>query len=550
MMFLQDVMSALDGTSSTLVVTCTAVIVALSSFWLYSSVFNEQPARHSNGKLIRPIPYANFSMFQTIGEISGPDLASFFQQNVDELQTRVFRLSLPMPKVFVVGKASYQREILMDKSTDKPYEFYQAFDLLAGRSTIISFATHNQLWKSLRKGLAPAFSANQVSRMNEICQKHVRHWIDSTVEKDLVNHPDKTFDPAHAMTRLAFKTISEAAFEYDATDQECEDFRLWTDTALREFILRQTTNPFRKLFGPFIPEVRQAHAAANKFQAFGRRVLDAYKNNPNKSEANTLINLIENSAHNFSETQKATEIPMFMVAGQDTTGYTLTNILVLLAMHPHEMKKVRESLWREYIDNKEAAKKSNKTIPAHQSIRPSGYLRQVITEADRFLPVSTIGSIRSTGREYVLSVKECVEKKSSSNAANANAKTTNDDDAIYIIPKGSKVFLPQCLAHSDPAVFENADKFLPSRWDNPTKEMTQSVITFSAGVRGCAGQTLAMAELNSVLSLLFMKYELEVVEEGRLEYFLSLKRLGTKLRARHAPIPDFAKKYVEEVFGK
>ena len=190
-----------------------------------------------------------------------------------------------------------------------------------------------------------------------------------------------------------------------------------------------------------------------------------------------------------TDRQCAKEIMHFIAGGYETTGYTLATTLVLLAKHPEVADKVYQ----------EQAKVGRTQI--------SEYLACVIKESRRFLPPAALFS----SRQY----RESVQLGS------------------YKVPAGAILLLPQMLPHRDERVFgPDPDAFRPERWlGEPSKEMDDSLLTFAAGTRNCVGQALAMAELESVLPRLLSTYRFTIEEEGNLDFFVSLKFSGTRLRA-------------------
>ena len=54
---------------------------------------------------------------------------------------------------------------------------------------------------------------------------------------------------------------------------------------------------------------------------------------------------------------------------------------------------------------------------------------------------------------------------------------------------------------------------------------------FAKGKRNCVGQSLATAETSTVLPYVLSQYKLEIEEEGTLDYFLTLKFHGSRLKA-------------------
>lgn len=224
---------------------------------------------------------------------------------------------------------------------------------------------------------------------------------------------------------------------------------------------------------------------------YSRKVLDAYAANPNKSAQTTIIKIIANGDFFSSERQRVAETNSWIVAGQDTTAMTLANTLTLLAKHPEEQQKVRDALLADPSTNA-------KDIPAFANMTK---------EAMRVLSVAANGSLRETGREFLL-------------------------DNGTVIPKGAACQLNQFVGFRNPDVFRNPTDFDPSRWDNPTPAMQAALLPFAIGNRNCPGQYLARAEIESLLPRILTQYSIELVEEGTMDYFLTLKFKGTRLRAR------------------
>jgi cytochrome P450 len=166
--------------------------------------------------------------------------------------------------------------------------------------------------------------------------------------------------------------------------------------------------------------------------------------------------------------------------------------LLELARNPQEQRKVQMDL-------------ASKTTAEEWS--NSKILQMAIKESMRLHPVSTVGSNRQLGRDFVTKEGWKVRKKS-----------------IVTCSIG--------LLHHNYSVFEDADKYIPSRWENPSKAQKESFLIFSAGKQNCIGQSLANAELHCILPRILSEVELEVEEEGRTEWFLTLKPVGAMLRPK------------------
>jgi len=225
-------------------------------------------------------------------------------------------------------------------------------------------------------------------------------------------------------------------------------------------------------------------------ERFSLRIIDAYRQSKNPTK-DTIIDRIMNNDAYKNDRQRAADITTVVVAGHDTTAFTISWILIELAKHPNEQKQLRESL----------------RLLGREEWEQSDVLRKVVKEGMRLFPVAAGGQIRSLGRDFVT------------------------DDGLFL-PNCSIVFIPNILVHRNSDVFEDADSFVPSRWDNPTKEMDEGYLPFGAGKQNCIGQSLANAEINSLLPRICSEFELELVDEGEIDYFLTLKPVNTMIKAR------------------
>lgn len=459
-------------------IIATSLAAGVVSWWLFQR-------RRADTTSNLP-PMAKAGMLETIKAISGTDAPWFTLRTSRELQSKVFRLRIPIPGgMYMLGDPIAQRQVLLDKSSEKPAVLYRRFEIPGTEPGIFTRETADPLWKVVRKGTAVAFAKDEVDRMTSICCNVVDKWMKERLEP-MVQAGD-SFDPSEEMLFLTFSSIMRSAFEYLPSVKEFKVYTHNTDAVLREFGFKQSTNPLRRTFGFMIPEVRRALQCSKTLTEFTESILHAYRVNPNKSPHNTLIKLIEQLP--IPDKLKRTEIGAYLFGGHDTTGFTLSTTLILLAKHPKVASKVHSSL-----------------ATQNDPTKPSEYLRHVILESRRLLMVAPMGSIR------------CLDHDFRYNG--------------YVIPAKSNIFLPQILAHRDPDVFgPDADEFRPERWWGRTQDMQDAVISFSLGARNCIGQSLATAELMSVLPKVLSNYRFELAQEGTLEYFFTLKFKGARLRA-------------------
>ena len=205
----------------------------------------------------------------------------------------------------------------------------------------------------------------------------------------------------------------------------------------------------------------------------------------------TIIERIVNNSTYANDDERAADVQSMLIGGHDTTAYTVAWILKELAKDLKEQQKLRDSLNATNVENWEK----------------SGMLRKIVKEGMRLHPVVAGGSVRTIGKDM----------------------TTNEG---YFLPKGTIAFIPYILLHRNTDIYEDADSFVPSRWDEPTKELNEAFMPFAAGKQNCVGQSLANAEIHSIVPQICSQFELEIADEGHTEYFLTLKPIKTMIKAK------------------
>lgn len=440
--------------------------------------------KRKDGKLA---PLAPAGMMETLRSIGGPNGPWFVLKMKECTNSDIFRVRIPTPRgAYFVGCPDAAREVLLDKKSDKDRLTYSVFDSITGQASIFS-RTSGPKWHNSRKNLAHSFSSHEITRMRCICTKHLDRWIENKLEPCIKNN--ESFDPSEEMWRITFQVILETAFEY--TDTDDNDFFLHhLEVALKEFALKSVLNPLRKVFGPLLSDYREALTSCKIVQTFARKVLDTYRKNPNKSKNKTIIRMINENESYTSDKERISDMIVLLIAGHDTTGFTIANLLVTLAKHPNITENLRQELL-----SMEPSKWSQ-----------SSQMRNALNENIRLYPTIPIGSVRVPGRDII-----CKE-------------------GSIILPKGCLCFIPQILTHRNERVFPDPDLFLPHRWENADKKMRDAIMPFSLGNRNCLGQSFAMSEIYTVIPRLITNYRFEIETEGQFDYFLTIKHAGARLK--------------------
>ena len=582
-------------------------ITLVSGWLLFRFVGNPSPSHIRNDdddyQVIRA-PKSNQSMWTTLSRFGSNQLPWFLMDEWQRLDyPPAFALNMPLVRhgCWVVTQAAVARHVLTDPTSEKIGVLAGTKGKISNTVSIARALTQSSYWKLIRKAMAPAFSSRQVHRMNAICRRHVETWIHTTLEP-LVDGGG-TLDPAREMTRLTTRVICEAAFEYNVSSDQVTEFLHNMELALKEFVQKQLFNQFRatRLAEWCIPSVRQAHEAARWLRQFCHTMLDAFRQRHTSSTTgayeyqgpsttqSVLRLLVEQSQ--LTDAERIGEMVTFLLAGYDTTGYSLGNVLCLLAEHTNVQDTLRTALRHAEHEYNRAQSEDKDTVARdnHQGNQLSlsdaatawsrcAYLQYVLKENFRLLPVAAVGpnprclaydlyvTAEDEGRDPVIlpngtgRTTTSVKEEGNSTTPNQPPKGTK----VIRIPKGSTIFMPQLLMHRNPQDFgSDADTFRPERWapsnndDNnntlkPTttttsnrlgggsssssnRDLQHHLLPFSLGSRNCIAQSLATAELSSVLPRLIRHYAFEVEQAGQPDYFLTLKLAHARLSVRRVP---------------
>jgi cytochrome P450 len=227
--------------------------------------------------------------------------------------------------------------------------------------------------------------------------------------------------------------------------------------ALREF-LDLTTNPAALLpllligpervrgFGPFRRRIDRVDALIYQELAERRRAEDL-------EERDDVLSLLVGARHEdgspMSDEEMRDELLTLLVAGHETTATSLSWAVERLSRHPEKLDRLRS----EVEDGHEA------------------YLTATIQETLRLRPVISL---------VLRKLTEPVEIGG------------------YELPAGVSVAPCVYLAHRNPEVYPEPQRFLPERFlDNPPG--TYTWIPFGGGVRRCLGASFAQFEMAVVL---------------------------------------------------
>lgn len=166
-----------------------------------------------------------------------------------------------------------------------------------------------------------------------------------------------------------------------------------------------------------------------------------------------------------------------LLAGVDTTSFTLTWATYLLARNPHVQQQIHAEVERTLGPN---------TVASADDVPQLPLIRGLVKETLRLFPVLP-----------------------------GNGRITQDDLVVggYLIPKGTQLALCHYSTSMDEENFTNAGDFRPDRWVR--KDSTDHVdnfgsIPFGYGIRSCIGRRIAELEMHLALTRIIQKFRIEV----------------------------------------
>ncbi|MED6108301.1 hypothetical protein PIB30_022431 [Stylosanthes scabra] len=239
--------------------------------------------------------------------------------------------------------------------------------------------------------------------------------------------------------------------------------------------------------------ISEFNATFVELDSFLNRVIEEHKkkkkntkddDNSNKDFVDIILHLQEKDMLDFELTQadlKAIIMDMF-VGGSDTTSTILEWTFAELLKKPSTMKKVQEEI-RRIVGNKSKVDEND--------INQMNYLKCVIKESLRLHPPLPILVPRQT--------------------------TSHSKIKGYEVPLKTTVYLNVWAIHRDPELWDNAEEFIPERFEiNRIDEKGQDfqLLPFGSGRRGCPGISFGLASTEFILANLLYWFDWKLPSEN------------------------------------
>lgn len=432
----------------------------LKQFIPYRSIFLNLTSRFTSRFLYTP------------GFLYSPEVVEVFRKSDKGILAMVSARSISL----YVNDPALIKEVCLTKknSIHKPIHFYGVLDLYGEN---IVTAPDGANWRKHRQATTPAFGEENCALVARSTIKQLGYMFEKW---DRDNHVVWQDDA----TKLTLSVISEAGFgqsfnmfsnDVHAVPPELQAHGIKMSfkevmEVLSNYLLLRITLP-RWVYKVFpIKFLRRVDQGFNDFQRYAEYFIQ--ERSTENEKRRDILSLLIGSHLNQQDILSNTFI--FLVACHETTANTLSFGMALLALHPD----IQEEVYQESVAVLGDLDLAN-IDDYYAYVNKLPLAKAVFDETLRlFPPVATI------------------------------PKWSVEDTEIggFPIPAQTEVSLSVWCTHRNEKVWEDANKFNPYRFLNPTPE--NGHVPFSVGQRSCIGRRFSIIESVLIIALSCLRYRI------------------------------------------
>ena len=338
--------------------------------------------------------------------------------------------------------------------------------------------SNGEYWLKQRRLIQPGFHLDKIHGLYAIIKRTVDNFLSSFPTGAKVDvYPE--------MNALAFEIVINTLFNIRVPPQTRNELSTFI-TETQDFVIKDIRQPHKSWWFKLSGEVsRNLHKAKG-----ARRIIqDIIRTRKESgSKFHDLLDMLldaryEDSSLPMEEEQVIDEILILLIAGHETTANALSWTLYLLANHPDELQKLRES---------------TRNLSVAESV-VHDRLNAVIKEAMRLYPPAWISD-----------------------------RVALHDDAYlnFTFPKNTIIILFYYGLHRDERFWDDAAAFKPDRFmkDIGIRDKPKAYYPFGAGPRLCIGNNFAMAEMTLFLQAIVQMFDfLPTGTEPKLKPLVTLR---------------------------
>ncbi len=363
-----------------------------------------------------------------------------------------------------------------------------------------------EVWKDIRSTFSPIFTSGKMKEMTPFLDIVKQKLVYALNQKAEIN---EEFELRDVLGKYSMDAIASCAFGVDAKSFDHKE-SLFVKNASAVF--RRKMVDLMKIFLVFIPGgvflmkkfqisifkpqetqffVETVKSTLSHRQKVGQKrndlvdmMMAAMKNNL-ETKQEEIVDQYEKDAILYHNSRKTLDNDVliatsmvFLIAGYDTTGQTMSYLCYELARNQDIQDKLRQE-----IDD--AIEANDGKLPDYQATIYMQYLEMVFQETLRRHPMVRFVQ-RATREDY--------------NIPNSNVT----------IKKGTEVYFNVCGMHHDPKYFPDPHVFDPERFSKEVKAARHpyAFTPFGHGPRNCLGMRFAMLEAKMAVIALLANFKL------------------------------------------
>ncbi|MGW7001958.1 cytochrome P450 [Streptomyces sp. NPDC054933] len=319
----------------------------------------------------------------------------------------------------------------------------------------------------VRPGFHPSSIRPYAATMCELAEARVdswRHGAEILLDQELFS--------------LSLATVTKVLFSGHVGKLLAEDIRRAVPVLL-EGLGRRALAPVSALDRLPTPMNLRFKRALRTLQEAVRRTIAEYRADATGGLASgdllsTLLTARdEETGAGMSDEQVYDEVVTMLITGTETTASALSWACHLLSRNHDAQRRFQREL-------DEALGRRDVRQVSHETLRELAFQQRVIAETLRLYPSTWMLTRRST---------------------------SDVEFGGYRIPAGATVLFSIYALQRDPELFARPEQFDPDRWlpESTPGIPRDAYIPFGNGMRGCAGEQFARAEMTAFLSVIFSR---------------------------------------------
>lgn len=435
----------------------------------------------------------------------------------------IFNLSFGPKSFLVVSDPVMARHILRESSPDQYCKgmLAEILEPIMGKGLI---PADPKTWKVRRRAIVPGFHKRWLQSMINLFGDCAERLIDDLEVKEKEN---LTVDMEERFCSVSLDIIGKSVFNYDFGSTTKESpvvkavYRVLREAEHRSssFIPYWNLPYAEKWMGGQVEFRKDMNMLDNILTGLINRAVESRKEatveeleeRDNQDDPSLLRFLVDMRGEDLTSKVLRDDLMTMLIAGHETTAAVLTWTLFELSRGDPKMLKDVQAEVRTVLQGKDR--------PDYDDIVQMKKLRYCLIEALRLYPEPPI-LIRRARTEDSLP-----------------PGGTDLKDGVKIL-RGTDIFISTWNLHRSPELWENPEKYDPSRWERPFKNMGVkgwegydpskinglypnevtsdfAFLPFGGGQRKCVGDQFAMLEAAVTMSMLLKNYDFEF--EGKPE---------------------------------